>query len=309
MLASVTIDVDGNAARRQRDLLRASDGGRSLQQGLAGILEVEISYSLGNGNQVTQTATVTMRPSETVYAVHFEDIPHSAIVAVSALSPDGGFGSASFESGVQSEVFLALESIGDVSSVLNFDFFDGSSEGWKLSGPKDSFVVVPHVEEMTSDNLFERDASGGDDADAFRLLTDSNETDVSDYDLIVSSNKYAATEVSASYTFDATGSEVQVRYKFVADVISSVGSASKEEDDFYRVSIRSKGGTSDPHFIETKSISGLGASGFDPVTGSTPWMIATVSNITGVTEVIGMVGKAGKSSYQSHLYIDYVEDL
>ncbi|KAG7339101.1 hypothetical protein IV203_025830 [Nitzschia inconspicua] len=303
-VAAVTIDIDGSSILRQRELKVSRD----LEQEVTGILEVKISYSLGNGNQVTQTATVTMRASETTYSVHFENIPTLETITATAIGPRGGMGTTSFLSRRNSEISIILQGIGDVSPVVNFHFFEGSTEGWTLLGPKDSFSVIPHVENLSSSNVFKRDA-GGDDPETFRYLLDSNETDIDDFDLVVSSNKYEAGEVSASYTFEAFESEVLIRYRFVADVLANDGSVGKGRDDYYHLSIRSSSGTSAPRFTETKSILGLGTNAFDLVTGSTPWMYATVSNVTGVTEVRGAVGKVGKSRYQSHLVIDYVEEV
>lgn len=304
-MASITIDIDGSSARRQRELEEAQR--RDLQHQSSGVLEVEISYTVGDGKQVTQKATVTLRESETVYAVHFENIPSFETVTVSALGPYGESDVTHFVSGTENEIAMVLQGIGEVASVENYDFFEGSIEGWDLRGPKDSFEVVPHLEDVTPDNLFKR-GSYVEGEDEFRLLQDANETGVDDYDLVITTNKYDPSEVSASYTFEATDS-VMIRYRFVAPLLLEEGPITTEENDYYHLSIRSSSGTGAPHFSETKSILGLGTSAFDPVTASTEWMVAMVSNVTGVTEVRGTVGKVGKSLYQSQLVIDYVDDV
>jgi hypothetical protein len=275
------------------------------------VLEVQITYTLGIGNQVTQTATVALKEGETVYAVHFEEIPEYETITVMAIGPYGDLGTTSFLSGSQDEVSLVLEGMGDVSPVINFDFSEGSIEGWKLVGPRDSFSVLPHIEEVTPDNLFERGSVAEDIDEEFRLLMDTNVTDFDDYDLVVSTNMYAPLEVFASYVFDLSDSEstVMIRYRFVADSLRHEGTVDTEHDNYYHLSILSSAGTKAPHFSTTNSILGLGTDAFDVATGSTPWMIASVSNITGIAEVRGVVGKVGKGHYQSHLVIDYVEEF
>jgi hypothetical protein len=306
--ASITIDIDEDRRQRERHMRR--EASRRLG-GNGGVLEVQITYTLGNGNQMTQTATVTLRERKSVYAFHFEAIPASETITVMAIGPYGDIGTTAFISGSQVEVSLVLEGIGDVSPVLNFDFVEGSTEGWKLVGPRDSFRVLPHIEEATPDNLFERGSVAKPSDQEFRLLMDSNVTDFDDYDLIVSTNKYTPEEVSASYVFDLSDSEstVLIRYRFVSDSLRYDGTVDSDHNDYYQLSIRSSAGTSAPHFSATKSILGLGTHVFDVATGSTPWMFASVSNITGIAEVRGVVGKVGKGDQQSHLVIDYVEEI
>jgi hypothetical protein len=309
--ASITVDID--ETRRHRERHMQQDIGRHLggKDTKRKVLEVKITYIVGNGNQVTQTATVVTREGETVYAVHFEDIPSFETINVMAIGPYGDMGTTSFLSGDQDEVSLVLEGIGDISPVSNFDFFEGSTDGWKLIGPRDSFRILPHIEVPTPDNIFER-GSGAEDADEkSRLLSDSNITAFDDYDLVVSTNQYAPEEVSASYVFDLSDSEstVMIRYRFVADTLRHEGTVDTDHDDYYHMSIRSTAGTSAPHYSATKSILGLGTDTFDIATGSTPWMTASVSNITGIVEVRVTLGKVGKGDYQSHVVIDYVEEI
>jgi hypothetical protein len=329
--SSVTIDIHESQARRRRQTkeqelkrdrtyIRRRLDDHSTNTTTWGndtdTLDVMLSYSLGDGVQITKTASVVVSyendtATHTSHVFFFENLPTNELVTALAHGRHGDLATTAFWAGQDQQVYMALESIPDPSSVLNLDFSSGTADGWTLRGAADQITIVPHVEEVTvvdsAKNVFERDSEigGGDESDAQRQLQENPVIPSSTmYDLVLSTGTVPG-EVSVSYAFEvAESSAIVVRYRIVNEM-SLHEPIDSMNNDYFQLSIRSSG--SRLYSSESWSVLGLGGKALDVTSGSTGWRTVTLLDASGVVAVDVILGKVGDSPYSSQMVIDFVE--